>query len=314
MVTGNQIPSLMEAYSAVYNDDLRLQLEEENQINEQIEAFLTLVDALMEEGYDLSDYTYGELYEACISENLLTDILKGGLGLLRGGGRALLAGAKPAIKGVLTKVGGAAVPVGIAAVIDQLMSGGKGREYAGAAFNAAREGLHNIPSPEKAGKSLSKLGQDAQNFMNMTPSSSGSSSSSGSGTPTPGNPLGLKKEDYDVYNIIAGYLINEGYVDDVDSAWTFIENMSEEWAQSIIEGVADRRLPPEKRAGARNRRAGFKVLNPNSPAATTARRREHKELRGIRGNIGGVGGSSYRYDSNVGSDYPSIRYRGREIS
>lgn len=39
----------------------------------------------------------------------------------------------------------------------------------------------------------------------------------------------------DHYEFLAGYLINEGFVSDLDSAIQIIENMSEDWIQSIFE-------------------------------------------------------------------------------
>ena len=61
-LTGNDAYGLMEAYSAVYQP--RLELTEE-QVWEEVEEW---VNALIEEGYDLSDYTWEEMYEAYIEE------------------------------------------------------------------------------------------------------------------------------------------------------------------------------------------------------------------------------------------------------
>ena len=61
-ITGNDAYGLMEAYSAVYQP--RLELTEE-QVWEEVEEW---VNALIEEGYDLSDYTWEEMYEAYIEE------------------------------------------------------------------------------------------------------------------------------------------------------------------------------------------------------------------------------------------------------
>ncbi len=65
-LTGNDAYGLMEAYSAVYQP--RLELTEE-QIWEEVENF---VNELIEEGYDLSDYTWEEMYEAYIEERVIT--------------------------------------------------------------------------------------------------------------------------------------------------------------------------------------------------------------------------------------------------
>jgi len=60
-LTGSEAQSLMEAYNAVYAPQ---ELTEE-QIWEQVENW---VNSLLEEGYDLSDYTWEEMYEEYINE------------------------------------------------------------------------------------------------------------------------------------------------------------------------------------------------------------------------------------------------------
>jgi hypothetical protein len=60
-ITGNDARGLMEAYSAVYTPQ---ELTEE-QVWEEVE---TWVNSLLEEGYDLSDYTWEEMYESYLEE------------------------------------------------------------------------------------------------------------------------------------------------------------------------------------------------------------------------------------------------------
>jgi len=60
-LTGSEAFGLMEAYNAVYAPQ---ELTEE-QIWEEVESW---VNSLLEEGYDLSDYTWEEMYEAYIEE------------------------------------------------------------------------------------------------------------------------------------------------------------------------------------------------------------------------------------------------------
>ena len=118
-------------------------------------------------------------------------------------------------------------------------------------------------------------------------------------------------ESYDLYDVVLDHLLDEGYCDDVESAEIIMTNMSEEWLDGILEGVADKKVPPEIRAKARNARAGFIKSIGSEESRTRNRRAEHKERRGMRGNIGGEGGASYRYDDNMDKDYPSIKVRGR---
>ena len=65
-ITGNDAKGLMEAYSAVYTPQ---ELTEE-QVWEEVE---TWVNSLLEEGYDLSDYTWEEMYESYIEEEQLME-------------------------------------------------------------------------------------------------------------------------------------------------------------------------------------------------------------------------------------------------
>jgi hypothetical protein len=60
-ITGSDAKGLMEAYSAVYAPQ---ELTEE-QVWEEVENW---VNSLLEEGYDLSDYTWEEMYESYLSE------------------------------------------------------------------------------------------------------------------------------------------------------------------------------------------------------------------------------------------------------
>ena len=59
-LTGNDARSLMEAYAAVYTPQIT-----EEQVWEEVEEW---VNSLVEEGYDLSEYSWEEMYEAYLSE------------------------------------------------------------------------------------------------------------------------------------------------------------------------------------------------------------------------------------------------------
>ena len=49
--------------------------------------------------------------------------------------------------------------------------------------------------------------------------------------------LGTKKEEVSVYDIVLSHLLDEGYADTVESAEGIMTNMSEEWRDSIVEGL-----------------------------------------------------------------------------
>ena len=59
-ITSNQVVGLMEAYNAVYTPQIN-----EEQVWEEVE---TWVNSLLEEGYDLSEYTWEEMYESYIEQ------------------------------------------------------------------------------------------------------------------------------------------------------------------------------------------------------------------------------------------------------
>ena len=63
-------------------------------------------------------------------------------------------------------------------------------------------------------------------------------------TPAPAaRPMGnarermLQRQSFDVFDVIKGHLIDEGYADTEESALVIMANMSEEWRQSIVEGA-----------------------------------------------------------------------------
>lgn len=64
-ITGSDALKMFEAYAAVYPSVEQIELTEE-QVWEEVE---TWVNSLLEEGYDLSDYTWEEMYESYLSED-----------------------------------------------------------------------------------------------------------------------------------------------------------------------------------------------------------------------------------------------------
>jgi hypothetical protein len=76
-ITGSDAKGLIEAYSAVYAPQ---ELTEE-QVWEEVENW---VNSLLEEGYDLSEYTWEEMYEAYLSEDLMGDLRANAGNIVRG--------------------------------------------------------------------------------------------------------------------------------------------------------------------------------------------------------------------------------------
>jgi hypothetical protein len=303
-LTGTDAYGLMEAYGAVYAPQ---ELTEE-QVWEEVE---TWVNSLIEEGYDLSDYTWEEMYESYIEEQgrgRSSGASPGSLGYkpkpmgtetgrqlnqvfgqgntlfgsaprntpapgtrqnLRGGGSrpdpsaaarpssspapAAKPAAAPATPGVTTvpirprtpaaapapaartpgatpapattKVAPAPAPT--AGKVAPTPAGGSALDRATAADSKPPA---FSPKPQSdVGKMIdaSKARQAAQTPKPATPAPAA-------------RPMGsarermLQRQSFDVFDVIKGHLIDEGYADTEEAALVIMANMSESWKNSII--------------------------------------------------------------------------------
>jgi len=226
-LTGGKYRSFLESYVSIYDngtDDLQ---EQEN-----IQEFLQVIGELVDEGYDLSEYTYDELYEHYLSEGGLGTVLKalGGraLAATRGAARTawkgtvkqtnegpkVIPGAKETTKEILAKTGKVAPWVALGLAADQALTGGAGREWLGRGAQAVKDVGHSIPKPEKPQTARPKP-QSSQER----------------------NPYGLN-QDFDIFDAIKGHLLDEGYAETEEAAIAIMANMGEEWRNSIIEQSA----------------------------------------------------------------------------
>ena len=221
--------SISEAYSSIYEDTTQ-------------QDFLELVDQLVEEGYDLSEYTYDELYEGYLSEGGLGSILKGAVPILKN-----LAGSayRTTRKGVSKSWHGTTVqtPKG-----PKFVPGSKqelGRQSAVVGNIAAKilpyaaiAGAADLISGGKVGDTISGLFSGSKNPPTASPSSPPQAPSQSPSQRTlrivGGKVVGYN-ESYDSFDMIKDHLISEGYADTEESALTIMANMSEEWMQCIIE-------------------------------------------------------------------------------
>jgi len=154
-LTGSMCKSLIEAYNAVYDTDIRTKLEEEKEINE----FNNFINFLIDEGYDLSECTYEDLYEYYINEGwkeklgqyaLKTATKYGGKALelgkkgLKAVGEIPVTGAKTIVKGALaplrTKVGSTLATLG---ALEAGLAGEKSKVRQGASW-VAQQGQKGI--------------------------------------------------------------------------------------------------------------------------------------------------------------------------
>jgi hypothetical protein len=99
-------------------------------------------------------------------------------------------------------------------------------------------------------------------------------------SPTPAAKSTLKKpivSSFDMFDIVKGYLIGEGYADTNESALVIMANMSEEWRQSIVEGVGGYDDP---------------VLGPKTPLGQAARKVGKVVVGAARGAVKGAMGTT----------------------
>jgi hypothetical protein len=229
-LTAGNYRLFLESYASIYdngNDDLQ---EQEN-----IQEFLQVVNELVEDGYDLSEYTYDELYEHYIEEGLAGRVVSAAKGALvkaaqKYGPRALetvkrgtkevvkipVQGTKNIVKGIIkplqTKIGSVAAT---AAGLEAVLAGEK---------SLTRKALG------KAGEGISMAGRAIYGGQPQTARPA----------PTP-TPEDKKKsawdqlQSVDLFDLVKGHLLDEGYAETEDAALAIMANMGEEWKQSIVE-------------------------------------------------------------------------------
>lgn len=217
--------SISEAYSSIYEDTTQ-------------QDFLELVNQLVEEGYDLSEYTYDELYEGYLSEGGLGSILKGAVPILKNlAGRTYRA----TRKGIGKSWHGTTIqtPKGPKFIPGSKQELGKqaavvGNISAKILPYAAIAGAANLISGGKVGDAISGLFSGSKNPPTAAPSSPPQSQPQGELIIRGGKVVGLRKESYDSFDVIKDHLISEGYAETEEAALAIMANMSEDWKQCII--------------------------------------------------------------------------------
>ena len=258
-LTGNEVKSLMEAYSEVY---VSQELTEE-QVWEEVENW---VNSLLEEGHDLSDYTWEDMYDAYIEEQGP----RSSRGVkdpavqarLRGVGNTLLYG-NPQGRTTPTK------PSGREQMRLKMQQSGPGATKPTPATKpaptpAARPAAKPAPTPAAkpaptptstpkpttpTASPVAKkpsLASQAAGIRSMTAASQARQSAPApqlsaraqalkSGGPQGGARARMLNQDLDLFDVIKGYLLDEGYADSEKSALVIMANMSEEWRENIVE-------------------------------------------------------------------------------
>ena len=209
------------AYYAVYDQNLREELE----VKKDFELW---VDSLIDEGYDLSDYTWEEMYEAYVDE-------------------ARAEGVKPYRPQPLRPLPQA-----------KPLSGEKG-DPSGYGDDSKFKQDTDAKSFQP-GKTVPKVKKFGRISKAMPPSISGHATKTiSANTRAAGGDEGAPRsqkiakdarkprlsreiirhpkpqaEQVDVYDLILSHLLDEGYANSVDAAEKIMVNMSEQWIESIL--------------------------------------------------------------------------------
>ena len=235
-----EIRGLMEAYQAVYTPK---ELTEE-QLWEGVEEW---VNSLLEEGYDLSDYTWEEMYENYVTENWAAV----GKALLGYGARGLnvaKVGAKPVLRNLTTKAGKYGAIGGLGLAADELLTRGAGREL----------GAKSLEQTRKLGPAIRGEPTDSAGTAKPSPSTGKVVSAAGGkgGSVTSGTKyaatLGGKKGNvtyddagkktftsdsyqYDSYDLVLEYLLSQGHADTLEEANYVMLELDAEMIGDIVE-------------------------------------------------------------------------------
>jgi hypothetical protein len=181
------------AYYAVYDQNLREDLE----VKKDFELW---VDSLIDEGYDLSDYTWEEMYEAYVDE------ARDGYGddskfKQDTDAKSFRPGVDvPKVKkfGRISR----AMPPQISGHATKTIS----------ANTRAAGGDEGAPRSQKIAKDARKPRLSREIIRHPKP----------------------QAEQVDVYDLILSHLLDEGYANSVDAAEKIMVNMSEQWIESIL--------------------------------------------------------------------------------
>ena len=294
-LTGTDAYGLMEAYNNVYAPQ---ELTEE-QVWEEVENW---VNSLLEEGYDLSDYTWEEMYEGYIeeqsrgtrtgsnpniSQNPIAQAIRGdGPARTLSAADRSRANARPSSSPTFQNTGGfgryappsaqVKTPAPTRTPASDLKAGTRDllnrtpaptRTPAPAPAPAARTpGATPAPASAKVapkpaapagGSAIDRATAAASKPAAFSPKPQSdvgkmidaSKARQAAQTPKPATPapaarpMGgarermLQRQSFDVFDVIKGHLIDEGYADTEESALVIMANMSEEWRESIVENL-----------------------------------------------------------------------------
>ena len=368
-ITSHQVVGLMEAYNAVHTPQIN-----EEQVWGEVESW---VNSLVEEGYDLSEFTWEEMYENYLNEyagggvsgsggaatmyarprsnsgpvqSRFARPMNAGTPQTYGGGRVQPVTVRPPVaslpssarqvtqypQGVSTGVGGGNAGASRQAPAARPAAPAPARPAAPAparpAAPAARPAAPAAARPPAATTGNPPLKPPALPPVPGKPSLASQAAELRAMQAASRQRQGLT-QSFDVFDVIKGHLIDEGYADTEEAALKIMANMSEEWRESIVEevldernrgeeGMSDREVSRRRNLGGNTRsKVSSSSLGDHGPqgaiqkfhnAKSKQRQAIHKTARGVRGDTGESGGKG-RYEANKdhADGYPSITKRGQ---
>ena len=215
------------------------------------EEFEIIVNALIEEGYDLSSYTWDEMYEVCLDE-----AVKGASRHDTEMRKAASTERRAGVKNLLTPAAGkdnADKMQRDVNYFDKLTK--KNRNVVGLVTKEEVEGLDESGLPQDTIQRAVKLRQKRVDdaYAKDTPEGDAEGKAGMRKLRRSKSQLDINKprevrmranEEVDIFDAILEYLVAEGYADTNESALVIMANMSEEWRQSIVEVKMDPRGRP----------------------------------------------------------------------
>lgn len=261
-ITGTDALNMMEAYNAVYAPQEEVELTEE-QVQEDFENW---VNSLVEEGHDLSEYTWEDMYEYYLNEAPIrystgptaADLQRQraqastrpapaqnlrGLTVGPGGfninGRPVQPGmspifqrpGQPAPTTARPPVAPARPPVAPARPATQAPARPAAAPARPAVTSTTKPTTTATTAPVTAPTAPTRpsLRSDIADLQKMRLASQERQRKGGATV------VGSQMSSFDMFDIVQGYLIDEGYAETEEAAAVIMANMSDEWKESILE-------------------------------------------------------------------------------
>ena len=214
--------------------------------NEEVELW---VNELLEEGYDLSEYTWDDMFEIYEA----TAMAKRGYD-------------ETEIRNKIAKsTGGGRFADKATALENQPTYGNKSKK-------AARERLARSQRGDFRRTTSSNPGLHGYAYKSNDPAVKAKQAARGAqrGVLTPNEKKELNREAYETYEFVSSYLLENNFANTVEDANVIINNMSENWFESIMEDIRGASYTPNPIGNAIRAGAGLLKNTMNRPSVQGA--------------------------------------------